>query len=192
MDNATQRNSTDLVAFFYLYTWKTDILQLWTVTVTMFLKELLQDWTPLAFSSLVVSAFLTTECPAEQTGRGQVLVCVHNYTTSTLPQHYLNTSPTLPPHRDGKNIWACEQCSCEFFSSWGKNLCRILLCYVAKVMNVAILRFYCHSLAFYDNLWHFMVLFGIFMALYVTFWHFCPATLFCGEFTFVTIFTLFG
>ena len=58
-----------------------------------------------------------------------------------------------------------------FFLAWVK-LCQTLRSFVAKVRNVAILRFYCHILAFCDYLCRFMVLFSTFMALYSTFWHF--------------------
>ena len=55
----------------------------------------------------------------------------------------------------------------------------------------------CH-LSFFDMLWLFMALLGTcwyflwhFMALCGIFWYFWPVTLFCGEFTFVTIYALF-
>ena len=70
-------------------------------------------------------------------------------------------------------------------------MCHILMCFVAKVKTVAIVRFYFNFLAFYDYLWRFMVLFGTFVALYGTFWHFWPVTLFCGEFIFIAIYELY-
>ena len=45
-----------------------------------------------------------------------------------------------------KNIRACEQCSCKFYSSSGK-ICAKSWYLVAKVRNVANSRFYCHLLS---------------------------------------------
>ena len=42
-------------------------------------------------------------------------------------------------HQRWKNVQACKQCLCKFFQSLG--LWQILLCFVAKVSYVAILRF---------------------------------------------------
>ena len=70
---------------------------------------------------------------------------------------------------------------------------QILWCFVAKVRNVAILRFF--FVVIFDILWllkRFMVLFGTVMGLYGTFSRFWPVTLFCKEFTFVANYALFG
>ena len=77
-----------------------------------------------------------------------------------------------------------------FFLSRVKSVLNITVfcCKSEKCCNFAFLLYF---LAFYDYLWRFMILFGTFMTLYGIFWHFWPVTLFCGEFTFVAIYTLF-
>ena len=68
-----------------------------------------------------------------------------------------------------KNIQACEQCLCKFFSSSGK-ICAKLYGILLEKWGMSQLRVF--IVIFWqicDYLWRFMVLFGTFMALYALF-----------------------
>ena len=68
-----------------------------------------------------------------------------------------------------KNIQACEQCLCKFFSSSGKICAKLYGILLEKWGMLQLRAFIVIFWQICDYLWRFMVLFGTFMALYALF-----------------------
>ena len=100
-----------------------------------------------------------------------------------------------------KNIPAFKQCLCKKKSSSGK-ICSKFYCVLSQKYGMmqfcAFIVIFRHFMNIYGPSYYFVAVYGTllhtwhFLALWGTFWHFWPVTLFCGEFTLVTIYALFG
>ena len=84
-------------------------------------------------------------------------------------QFAVQTTASNPQLQRWKNIQACKQCLCNFFSSSGK-ICAKLYGILLEKWGMSQLRaFIVIFWQICDYLWRFMVLFGTFMALYALF-----------------------
>ena len=93
-----------------------------------------------------------------------------SYTKRMFSQNFIVFEKKLAHRRQRwKNIQACEQCLCNFFSSSGK-ICAKLYGILLEKWGMSQLRaFIVIFWQICDYLWRFMVLFGTFMALYALF-----------------------